>query len=241
MNITIGILVSYWLEYGTHYIGGTVCAPGIPYTGGTASDPTFNPYTDVGPNGCTGQSDASWRVPFALQIVPGLVLGIGMLFFPESPRYLLMKQKDEQALSALSRIRRVHLDTESLRIEFLAIKAEVLFEESYAHDHWPGQKGIRLALSQYRDLVSSRPAFHRLAVGCCTMFFQQFMGCNAMIYYGKLFTCVSRKILTKSYSTDDFRPTWSVRKHYLSSCDRCLRHCQYSFYLTSSVLDRQGW
>lgn len=87
LSITLGILVSYWLEYGTQYIGGTRCAPDIPYSGGTAAEPTFDPRNDVGPNGCTGQSDASWRVPFALQIFPGLVLGIGMIFFPESPRY----------------------------------------------------------------------------------------------------------------------------------------------------------
>jgi hypothetical protein len=87
LSITLGILISYWLEYGTQYIGGTRCAPDIPYTGGTAAEPAFDPRYDVGPQGCTGQSDASWRVPFALQIFPGLVLGIGMIFFPESPRY----------------------------------------------------------------------------------------------------------------------------------------------------------
>jgi hypothetical protein len=60
-----------------HYVGGTRCAPEIPYTGGTSDSPTFDPYTDVGPNGCTGQSDASWRIPLALQILPALILGIG--------------------------------------------------------------------------------------------------------------------------------------------------------------------
>ncbi|KAL2408470.1 putative glucose transporter rco-3 [Exophiala dermatitidis] len=183
LNITLGILVSYWLEYGTHYIGGTRCAPDIPYSGGTASDPTFDPRHDVGPHGCTGQSEAAWRIPFALQIVPALILGIGMLAFPESPRYLLSKGRDEAALASLSKVRRLHIDTEMLRTEFLAIKAEVLFEESFVRDKYPGKSGLSLVFAQYFDLVSTRPAFHRLAVGCCIMFFQQFMGCNAMIYY----------------------------------------------------------
>ncbi|KAJ4610287.1 hypothetical protein HRR85_006059 [Exophiala dermatitidis] len=183
LNITLGILVSYWLEYGTHYIGGTRCAPDIPYSGGTASDPTFDPRHDVGPHGCTGQSEASWRIPFALQIVPALILGIGMLAFPESPRYLLSRGRDEAALASLSKVRRLHIDTEMLRTEFLAIKAEVLFEESFVRDKYPGKSGLSLVFAQYFDLVSTRPAFHRLAVGCCIMFFQQFMGCNAMIYY----------------------------------------------------------
>jgi hypothetical protein len=92
--ITVGILFSYWIDYGTHYIGGARCAPNIPYTGGTSSDRTFDPRKDVGPGGCTGQSDASWRIPFALQILPGLILGIGMFFFPESPRVSLQAKNE---------------------------------------------------------------------------------------------------------------------------------------------------
>ncbi|KAH6655778.1 general substrate transporter [Truncatella angustata] len=178
LSITLGILISYWLEYGTQYIGGTRCAPDIPYAG-----ESFNPNTDVGPNGCTGQSDAAWRVPFALQMVPALVLGIGMIFFPESPRFFLMRHNEEKALKALARLRRVHPDSDSLRQEYLAIKTEVLFDESMARDKFPGKSGLSLWAAQYVSLVDTWPAFRRLAIGCCIMFFQQFMGCNAIIYY----------------------------------------------------------
>ncbi|KAH7207823.1 general substrate transporter [Fusarium redolens] len=183
LSITLGILVSYWLEYGTQYIGGHRCAPDIPYSGGTSDKPTFDPRYDVGPNGCTGQSEAAWRVPFALQIFPALVLGIGMIFFPESPRFYLMRHKEDQALAALAQLRQVHVDTESIRAEYLAIKAEVLFDESITKERFPGKKGISLFAAQHVALVSTWPAFKRLAIGCCIMFFQQFMGCNAIIYY----------------------------------------------------------
>lgn len=178
LSITLGILVSYWLEYGTQYIGGTRCAPDIPYSGGT-----FNPLQDVGPKGCTGQSHAAWRVPFALQVLPALILGLGMTFFPESPRYYLKRLKEDKARASLARLRRVRIDAEALGVEYLAIKSEVLFEESMAKDKYPGKTGVSLYLAQYASLVSTRPSFKRLAVGCCTMFFQQFMGCNAIIYY----------------------------------------------------------
>ncbi|OAA80719.1 General substrate transporter [Akanthomyces lecanii RCEF 1005] len=187
LSITLGILVSYWLEYGTQYIGGTRCAPGIPYTGGTPGKPTFDPRYDVGPPGkrCPGgQSQAAWRVPFALQIVPALVLGIGMLFYPESPRYHLMRHQEDAALRALAQLRRAeHPDSECLRDEYLAIKAEVLFDESIARDRFPGKTGASLYFAQYGSLVSSKPAFGRLAIGCLIGFFQQFMGCNALIYF----------------------------------------------------------
>lgn len=187
MSITLGILVSYWLEYGTQYIGGTRCAPGIPYTGGTPSKPTFDPRYDVDPPGhrCPGgQSQAAWRVPFALQIVPALVLGIGMLFYPESPRYYLMRHQEDAALRALAQLRRAeHPDSECLRDEYLAIKAEVLFDESIARDRFPGKTGAALYFAQYGSMVSTKPAFRRLAIGCLIGFFQQFMGCNALIYF----------------------------------------------------------
>lgn len=183
LSITLGILVSYWLEYGTQYIGGTRCAPDIPYSGGTPSERTFDPRHDIGPNGCTGQSGAAWRVPFALQIIPGIVLGIGMLFFPESPRYYCMRDNEEAGISALARVRRTSTDDELVQKEYLSIKAEVMFEQAFNREKFPGKTGISLYLYGYTTLFSTRPSFKRTAIGCCVMFLQQFIGCNAIIYY----------------------------------------------------------
>lgn len=183
LSITIGILASFWIDYGTHYIGGTRCAPDIPYTGGKASDRTFDPYTDVGPNGCTGQSDAAWRIPLALQIIPALTLGIGMFFYPDSPRWLFMQERDEEGFSALSKLRRLPADHPSLVAEALDVKAANMLENIYVKEHYSGASGWRLDALQYYSLVNKLPRFRRLAIGCCIMFFQQFMGCNAMIYY----------------------------------------------------------
>jgi MFS family permease len=154
LSITLGILVSYWLEYATQYIGGTG----------------------------TGQSEAAWRLPLAVQILPALVLGLGMLLYPESPRYLLMRQREDRALEALACIRRADVESESLCREYLAIKAEVLFDEAYARDRYPAKTGLSLCLAQYSSLLSTKASLRRLTIGCVVMFFQQFMGCNAIIY-----------------------------------------------------------
>ena len=58
LAITFGIMVSFWIDYGTNFIGGT---------GET-------------------QHEAAWRIPLALQLVPALILGFGILFMPFSPR-----------------------------------------------------------------------------------------------------------------------------------------------------------
>lgn len=106
-----------------------------------------------------------------------------MLFYPESPRFYLMRHNEDKALRSLAQLRRVHPDSDCLREEYLSIKAEVLFDESVSRDKFPGKSGISLYLAEYGSLVSTMPAFKRLSVGCVTMFSQQFMGCNAMIYY----------------------------------------------------------
>ncbi|EIW83360.1 D-xylose-proton symporter [Coniophora puteana RWD-64-598 SS2] len=184
LSITIGILISYWIAYGTSHIGGTRCAPGVPYTGPLLNgQPTFDPYNDVPAGGCTGQSQASWRIPVGLQLVPAICLGIGMIFMPYSPRWLMEQGRETEALATLSRLRRRPEDARSVQLEFLEIKAEVRYAAE-ARGAKEGQHGrVGRALANYMALVSSWPKFKRLAVGCLVMFYQQFMGCNAIIYY----------------------------------------------------------
>ena len=150
--MTIGILVSYWIDYGTNYIGCTRCAPGVPYTGGTPAAPKFNPYTDVPVGGCTGQSEASWRLPLAIQIVPAIILGIGMLFFPDSPRWLLMKERDEDSLKALSRLRRKPIDSAPLQNEYLEIRASIMLENTFVRENFPNLSGFKLHAAQVCNL-----------------------------------------------------------------------------------------
>ncbi|EAL92895.1 MFS sugar transporter, putative [Aspergillus fumigatus Af293] len=179
LSITIGILVSYWINYGTNYIGGSRCAPDAPFSNGSK----FDPYRDVPSGGCDGQSDASWRLPLALQILPAMILGLGMLFFPETPRWLMMKERYDDALRSLSKLRRKARDCPELVNEYLEIKASILLENTFAREHFPNMSGLRLHAAQYLSFLTTWARFKRLAIGCAVMFFQQFMGCNAMIYY----------------------------------------------------------
>ncbi|KAF7179780.1 hypothetical protein CNMCM7691_008830 [Aspergillus felis] len=179
LSITIGILVSYWINYGTNYIGGSRCAPDVPLRNGAK----FDPYRDVPSGGCDGQSEASWRLPLALQIVPAMILGLGMLFFPDTPRWLMMKERYDDALRSLSKLRRKARDCPELVNEYMEIKASILLENTFAREHFSNMSGLRLHAAQYLSFLTTWARFKRLAIGCSVMFFQQFMGCNAMIYY----------------------------------------------------------
>lgn len=44
-----------------------------------------------------------WRIPFALQLVPAMVLVTFLFLVPESPRWLLLKDRHEEAIESLRR------------------------------------------------------------------------------------------------------------------------------------------
>src|ERR1700753_183033 len=49
-------------------------------------------------------SHSSWRIPISIQFVWALILGVGMILVPESPRWLITKERNEDAARALSRL-----------------------------------------------------------------------------------------------------------------------------------------
>jgi sugar porter (SP) family MFS transporter len=51
------------------------------------------------------QSSWQWRTTLVLQLIPSVVLFIGWPFFPESPRYLMMRGREEEAHASLLRLR----------------------------------------------------------------------------------------------------------------------------------------
>ncbi|KAG2055373.1 D-xylose-proton symporter [Suillus hirtellus] len=178
LAITFGIVVSYGIVYGTSQIGGTRCAPGIPHT---ATLP-FNPDTDVPPGGCTGQTQASWRVPLAFQILPALCLAIGMLFMPYSPRWLAERGREVEVLDTLRRLRRKPAQDCSVRTEFLEIMAEVRFAREVMKAAYPDAGPVMRIINKYLVLMSSWPKSKRLVVGSLIVTFQQNMGATTLIY-----------------------------------------------------------
>jgi hypothetical protein len=134
----------------------------------------------------TINSDVQWRLPLALQLIIGLILGVGILFFPFSPRWLMSQNREADALKVLSRLRRLPPDHPVVEEEWREIKATVEFDRQIEKERYPqhinnGARGrFMIGLGGYRDLFR-KGIFKRLWLGCALQFFQQFTGINAII------------------------------------------------------------
>ncbi|KAJ5981231.1 hypothetical protein N7499_001756 [Penicillium canescens] len=176
LSITVGTAVAFWLDYGMQFVGGVTCNPeGVdnPYL----VSGTYNAAQNHG-HTCLGQKTIAWRLPLALQIIPAWILFFGLFFFPFSPRWLMMKHRDEEAKSVISRLRRLPENDPLVQAEYLEIKAAVMFDEETERE-LVGAGGV---WAPWKSLFAPN-MLKRLVLGCGMMIFQQFTGINAVLYY----------------------------------------------------------
>lgn len=118
----------------------------------------------------------SWRIPLGIQIIPGIILGLGCLILPPSPRWLVLKGRDEDALKSLARLRmRTPEEMESdslLQIELLEMKVETeLIQRTY--DGEGGGKVTFMSEVKAWGRLFSKEYRGRTSVGVLIMFFQR--------------------------------------------------------------------
>jgi hypothetical protein len=117
-------------------------------------------------------------------MLPSIVLQVGMFFMPFSPRWLVEKNRDEEAKQTLSYLRKLPQDNADVMVEFLEIKAEVLaVREIEAAKLDKASTPLGRFFRPYLELFSTKANAKRLFIGSVVMFYQQFIGCNAIIYY----------------------------------------------------------
>jgi MFS family permease len=119
----------------------------------------------------TSSTDSTkWRVPFALQILPGTLLLL-ILFENESPRWLVEKFRIDEARKALSRVRARPVDDPAIREELQEIITD--FE---------GKEKLSLT-QQLRLAFSSKQMLYQSSLAVILMFWQQWTGTNSINYY----------------------------------------------------------
>lgn len=111
-----------------------------------------------------------WRVMFSICALPAIVLFFGMLRMPESPRWLLGKGRDKEALAVLKTIRSKDRAVAELDEIAQVAAAEQQLEEA--------QYGLK-AVFKNRNLRII------LIIASVLGIAQQFTGVNAIMYYGQ--------------------------------------------------------
>jgi sugar porter (SP) family MFS transporter len=102
-----------------------------------------------------------WRWMFAVTVIPGAALAIGMYFMPFSPRWLVQKGREEEAHEVLDRYR---------------------FDEDDVDEEIEEIQEVSRSEVSLRELIG--PKLRRmLAVGVGLAVFQQLVGINTVIYY----------------------------------------------------------
>ncbi|KAI1821810.1 general substrate transporter [Xylaria intraflava] len=118
---------------------------------------------------------AAYRIPFGLQITWAVVLSLGLLVLPETPRYLIKRGDKQAAGLALSRLRRLDITHPALVEELAEIEANHQYE-------------LALGNSSYRDVFTGSPHLgRRILTGCGLQMLQQLTGINFIMYYGTTF------------------------------------------------------
>jgi len=72
------------------------------------------------------QSDWSWRLPLSIQVIGGMILGIGSFVCPESPRFLIDKDHDLEGLNVIADFQGKPITDEKVQAEYNEIRDGVL-------------------------------------------------------------------------------------------------------------------
>ncbi|MEV4648572.1 sugar porter family MFS transporter [Saccharopolyspora sp. NPDC049357] len=113
-----------------------------------------------------GETAWIWRIMLLVALLPAIALFVGMLRLPESPRWLVTRGRDEEALAVLSQIR----TTERARAEMAEVH-RLAEEERAAKTAGAVDLGVRWV--RLLILIGA-------GLGIC----QQFTGINSVMYYG---------------------------------------------------------
>lgn len=120
-------------------------------------------------------NSGSYRIPVGIQFLWALILSVGMLFLPESPRFHVQKDNIQEALKCLARLRKVPTDDPDLIEELVEIKANYDYELSF---------GKASYIDCFKSGGGRNKQLTRMLTGIGVQAFQQSSGINFIFYYG---------------------------------------------------------
>ncbi|KJZ76885.1 hypothetical protein HIM_03762 [Hirsutella minnesotensis 3608] len=127
---------------------------------------------------------SSYRIPIAIQFPWAIILGGGLLFLPDSPRYFVKKGQVQNAISALARIRGQPENSEYVQGEL----AEIIANEEYERALIPSTTWFGSWANCFRgSLFEAKSNLRRTILGTSLQMMQQWTGVNFIFYYSTPF------------------------------------------------------
>ncbi|KAI1091230.1 hexose transporter [Rostrohypoxylon terebratum] len=119
------------------------------------------------------QDTGSYRIPIAVQFAWAIILIVGVLILPETPRFLIKKGQHDNAAKALGRLRRLDASHNAIQEELLEIEANHKYEMS-------------IGKASYLDCFRGG-MLKRQLTGMGIQALQQLTGINFIFYFGTSF------------------------------------------------------
>ena len=114
-------------------------------------------------------SSANWRFPIAFQSIFAIIVCSAVLFLPESPRWLVKKQRLEEARKVLAQLDGLPLDSELISIDLAAINSSLAVEH------------VSQSVSPFS--MTENRHFHRTCLAIFVNFASQMTGVNIVTFY----------------------------------------------------------
>jgi sugar porter (SP) family MFS transporter len=134
---------------------------------------------------CKNRSDTgAYRIPIAIQFAWGLILGGGLLFLPDSPRYFVKRGQLDRAIDSLSRLRGQPRDSEYIQVEV----AEIIANDEYERQMIPATGWFGSWYNCFKGgLRHQKSNLRRTILGTSLQMMQQWTGINFIFYYSTPF------------------------------------------------------
>ncbi|TVY20241.1 Hexose transporter 2 [Lachnellula arida] len=117
------------------------------------------------------KNSAQWRIPNGLSALWAILLGVGILFLPESPRYAYRMNRVDEARKSMARLNGVGEHSLLIESEIAEIEAKLEEEKEGGDTRW------------YEAFTGER-MMYRIILGMALQAGQQLTGANFFFYYG---------------------------------------------------------
>ncbi|KAG2221998.1 hypothetical protein INT45_006698 [Circinella minor] len=118
-------------------------------------------------------TELSWRLSIGLQIIPPILLFIGLFALPESPRWLIYRERTTEALTILKSLRNTTTGDYLVEMEYASIKQDVSFDEKF-----PSKQSYKALLE--KGIENNR---RRTILGIGMHMLTQLTGINVLLFY----------------------------------------------------------